>query len=688
MNRPMRATVPGWLVIAFVLLTVPAFGQDPNLCDLPGEEPDVIVGDLINVQNYGNAGDYFGYAVGTSSCNIGTCWLKWFSGTNEHPVIGQNMYRIKDGRLDQIGQSWLKHGFFALSQELCSTGCEGTDGTHLGVNCSDPYVASLNGSQGNLGPRYEVNPYTGVYPYPFATIGETGDESFKRIRVHRDDLDPALNAGATYFVEGQYVTQDDAAAGNGLNNNSWRLINVDPASYNISLTGATNRSQSAVRGWRTLQSTVIMAFLNVPDEGQFHLGADTFLNPDGTRRFVYAIQNINSDRAARAFSIPVPQGANVMNIGFNDTDSHSGDPHDTTDWDAYYDYANSRIVWETATFAENEFANALRWGTTYSFWFDIVETPWTLTNVDVELFKPGPVPGEFTVTSPSPVYVPVACDDDGTCEPGETCTNCPNDCTGLGPPTGFCGDGLCDLGLGEDCTNCSDCNGVQTGPQADRYCCGAGGGDNPLPCTDPLCTAGGMTCGTSEEPYCCGDGVCDSGESLCSCPDDCGPVPATEGTCNDGEDNDCDGLVDCGDLDCCADGVCATGADNDNDGVADCDCDDNDASVWGRPSPTSDLTVNDTAGATLNWSPPTSPGADSVGYETLRVGAAEAFKYISTCVVDADPFDLSVSDGDDPAPGYVFHYLVRATNGCPGETSNGSLGQSSAGGDREAPSCP
>lgn len=48
----------------------------------------------------------------------------------------------------------------------------------------------------------------------------------------------------------------------------------------------------------------------------------------------------------------------------------------------------------------------------------------------------------------------------------------------------------------------------------------------------------------------CGDGVCDSGESSCSCPDDCGAPPATETSCSDGVDDDCDGLVDGDDPDC------------------------------------------------------------------------------------------------------------------------------------------
>ena len=184
-------------------------------CTFSGKSPDVIVGDLVGVTNYGRATPDVGitaYAVGTTSCNLGSCWLNWISGNAEHPVIGQNMYRLKDGRFEQIGQAWLKHGFTALQQTVCATCVAAPNGTHLGVNCSDPYSSGLNGTQSSLGPKEPVNPNTGVFQYPEPKKSQTGDAIFKRLQVHNTDLDPALNGGAAYFVEGQYVTHDDASA--------------------------------------------------------------------------------------------------------------------------------------------------------------------------------------------------------------------------------------------------------------------------------------------------------------------------------------------------------------------------------------------------------------------------------------------------------------------------------------------
>jgi hypothetical protein len=60
------------------------------------------------------------------------------------------------------------------------------------------------------------------------------------------------------------------------------------------------------------------------------------------------------------------------------------------------------VTWATQTFAENQSANALRWGTLYNFRFDASAPP-TMGTVNIELFKPGtpnsvaisglPVPG-------------------------------------------------------------------------------------------------------------------------------------------------------------------------------------------------------------------------------------------------------------------------------------------------------
>ncbi|MGD2115657.1 MAG: hypothetical protein PVG07_11425 [Acidobacteriota bacterium] len=151
------------------------------------------------------------------------------------------------------------------------------------------------------------------------------------------------------------------------------------------------------------------------------------------------------------------------------------------------------------------------------------------------------------------------CNNNGTCELGEDCFSCPNDCVSGETSGAACGNGVCEAGNGEDCLSCpSDCAGVQNGRPANRYCCGDGDGQNPVDCADPRCTSGGFQC--TNDPvipgtFCCGDATCDSGESCSNCALDCA-TSSVELFCNDGADDDCDGLIDCADLDCSADPAC------------------------------------------------------------------------------------------------------------------------------------
>ena len=84
---------------------------------------DVIVGAIPDVTKYGsavvNGQTIMAYAFGTTSCNIGSSQLEWFaSPDNRHPFIPMNAYRLKNGRFQQIGMGWGKHGFTALQQTL------------------------------------------------------------------------------------------------------------------------------------------------------------------------------------------------------------------------------------------------------------------------------------------------------------------------------------------------------------------------------------------------------------------------------------------------------------------------------------------------------------------------------------------------------------------------------------------
>src|SRR5262249_33393025 len=159
--------------------------------------PDVVTWDLTDVPRWGtDAATHLitAYSVGTTSSNEGDYPVNWIDSTayvpdydnTRHPVISQNMYRLKVygtapntySRFEQLGQSWLKHGFVSTNSgggggpNPCNTNAGGSLGANLwrysqqnwqsvggdvlSVGCTDTYGGSLNGSQGDLGPKNVV----------------------------------------------------------------------------------------------------------------------------------------------------------------------------------------------------------------------------------------------------------------------------------------------------------------------------------------------------------------------------------------------------------------------------------------------------------------------------------------------------------------------------------------------------
>jgi hypothetical protein len=439
LGQPTAAgTVVGRVVIAATILaredaTVDAARVAPVSPPEPGTTatvigPDVIVGDLHQVQSYPGQSGISPFAVGTVSCNIGDVWLNWVSNTNQHPVIGQNMFRLKNSRFEHIGQSWLKHGFYALSERLCYSNCVATDGTHLGVHCSDPYSAGLNGQQPNLGPKYEVNANNGYFNYPFASPPYGSSSIARRLQVANSDLDPSLNGGGTYFVEGQYVTPDDAAAGNQNNNASYRRITVSGggSSWTIALTSSTQRQQAGIRAWKDTDPSVVETDIQVPGEGLFILAAKVTDLGNGYWHYEYAVQNLNSHRSARAFSVPIDPTGKILNIGFHDVNYHSGEPFFQTDWTPVV--ASGTISWSTADFASNQLANALRWGTLYNFRFDANRPPQP-TDITLTLFRPG-TPEAVTAATVGPVTNSEDCNGNGVADSLDIQNGTSRDCDG------------------------------------------------------------------------------------------------------------------------------------------------------------------------------------------------------------------------------------------------------------------
>jgi hypothetical protein len=422
------------------------------------EYPDVIVSSVGGsyditgtnaIGNYGSANGWASYAIGSDSCNVGlnpAIWIDCTSGSfcNQHPVIGGEVYRLFNGRFEQIGMSWLKHGFCAADN--CSTGsssggqqgCLNIAGSHPshtgcqtdyrgnpatgGTGCdwlgagraTDTYGSGLNGSQGYLGPRSEVNSWTGAFPYPYVRQGTNPSSCLnKRLLVRSSDLDPAsyprYNAttnptGAQFFSEIVYIMTDEWPT-ERYNNYSTRKLVVGTTLTTPSgacgsmyamdyATGAGNLTiplKPAITQWKAVDPSVVLVTADAPNDGRFYVGAKVTELGNGTWQYEYAVFNMNSDRAAGSFSIPKAASSTVQinSLGFHAPEYHSGEPYAAKAWDMQVHESDIQFACEPYTTNAN--ANAIRWSTLYNFRFIANQPPRIDPGAPVVLglFKPG-----------------------------------------------------------------------------------------------------------------------------------------------------------------------------------------------------------------------------------------------------------------------------------------------------------
>lgn len=376
-----------------------------------GAGPDVLYSEITDVAQYGPVGGIYAYAYGTGTCNIGDTNLHWGNSWGGTPSVGFNAYRMRDGRLEQIGQSWVKRACCAGASNGCSFACNGVGGSMLGSGCRDVYGAGYNGSPSVLAKRSSVNAFSGVH----ALVGGSGNAIFARLQIHATDLN---NAGARYYAEGVYVAADDALAGNALNNASYRRMNSG-ANGVLTLTGATVAGQPALMAWHDdglgvgiPDDRVVIQNVDVPDEGRFIAGHKVTDLGNGMWRYDYAVFNLNSDLSGGSLSIPIAAGTNITNVGFHDVEYHSGEPYDNTDWTSTV--GPTSVVWSSPqAYNQNANSNALRWGTMYNFWFD-ADRPPADAAATLGLFKPGLIPSvDFTVAAPAAPAAPGDLDGDG-----------------------------------------------------------------------------------------------------------------------------------------------------------------------------------------------------------------------------------------------------------------------------------
>jgi hypothetical protein len=359
-----------------------------------------------DIATYTPSGGIHAYSAGTTSCNIGNANAQWQSSSARHPVIGQNLYRLQNGVLEQVGLSWVKHSFCAVSEPGCKDpnnpfsqaddtplACQPDPGCPwLGVGCADTYWGTLNGEYGQIGPRNPINASTGVFPFSYPN--PTGPSSIRgRLQVAGTDLTPTTggpSAAVRYFIEAQYITVHDTEWSNDQNNASYIEVSVSN-NTNKSMTriSQTMQALTMLQGWSLIDPAVELNTEMIPGDGRIEIASKVTDLGDGQWKYDYVVHNYNSHDSVRSFSIPLPECVEIEadSDRFHDVHHHSGEPYNGNDW--INTISATEIKWETdQTFAQNPNANAIRWGTSYSFGF-VANTAPDSMDVPLGLFRSG-----------------------------------------------------------------------------------------------------------------------------------------------------------------------------------------------------------------------------------------------------------------------------------------------------------
>ncbi len=372
-------------------------GQNPNtpytgeFNDLgDGGSTDVTLGILNSITQMGRTGTFpngtAGLSMATTSCNFGSVNVPWQAPMQEnHPGIAMTLYRELDGKFEQVGTSWMKHGFFALSNSQCIPCQVPSNGTFLGIGCSDTYGTFNNADRFYLGPRNEWNAFTSEWDCEGSYFdgtpvdcnrSETGSglgPVNHRLEVLDSDLD---NPGATYYYEAMYLVREDVNKFNNIgsrrctmnwNGFSWSFQTPSSASGNPLVEGP------AILRWS--DADMITTVGNGTADGEAILAVNTIDNGNGTWRYEYSLFNWTMDRNVGSFSVPVC--ANPTDIQFYD-----GDTHPSNDWQAVVSGGN--LTWtfpEVFVGGESKKAGPLELQYLYSFGFTSTQAPGTRNGV-------------------------------------------------------------------------------------------------------------------------------------------------------------------------------------------------------------------------------------------------------------------------------------------------------------------
>jgi len=427
-------------------------GAGPEAASV-GAGLDLQLGGLQGLVVLGHQGRFpsgrTGLSLTTTACNVGTVEIPWQAAMQTgHPGISMALYREQGGRFEQIGLSWMKHGFFAQSNSFCVP-CSGTtDGTRLGIGCSDTYGSSTNGNRFWLGPRAEWNAFTATWDcegsyfdgLPVDCVRDEDGAGLDPVshRLQAADADLA-SAGASYFYEAAYLVPGDVELANNI---GWRRCTFSLQGQEFSAsTPAPADGNPLVLGPAVLRWGQKRTIAGLePLDGRVVLAAQVTPLAGGLFRYEYALYNWTLHAQVSSFALPLASGL-AADRSFHDVD---GLP--ANDWGSVKQGGNLRWSWNGVVLPGDIVAGPLAFGMLDNFGFTCDRPP-AVRDALLTLHAPGDGPALLAVETLGPAGLALGADPPSPPAGGSVrlevvggtaAGGAPSDGTG-GPPAGGSG---------------------------------------------------------------------------------------------------------------------------------------------------------------------------------------------------------------------------------------------------------
>ncbi len=357
-------------------------GTPPSCSNWSGEQDVALIG-IGSVGQWARGNGLVAISPSATLKNVGTANVPWyskFSGTfppynnDQHPYLIWRIYRIKDGRFEQVGVSAVKHAFLTTNTNCDVGACTGSDapggsGHILGLGCQDTYSQGNNNSTGALSFRNEIQSALGLWNHTGSHFDQNGDGVQDHSGSGETFLDHGANvletdlqtANSTYYLDAWYVVRDDI---NIFNTMGWRQITpVFNGSMWTFATPTALINGPAVNAWvsDTAPPAGSMNTVRTEPDGHLRVVVATRDLGGGQTRYEYAVVNHDFDRQVGSFFVPT-NGTTVTALYFHDVDRDAG-----SDW--IVSQNENGITWTHVG------GNALDWGTTFNFGFTAPTLP-------------------------------------------------------------------------------------------------------------------------------------------------------------------------------------------------------------------------------------------------------------------------------------------------------------------------